>query len=150
MQLQNAFFIISIFRHFDFFKFLKIKTNASNKAIEIIFCQFDEKDHWHSIIYFLKKMISTKCNYEIYDKKLLTIIKIFKQWRHYLKNVNYKVLMLTNYKNLNRFMLMIKFLFRQIRWIQKLFKYYFIINYQFDNKNSTNELFRRSNYMIIT
>ena len=45
MQLQNAFFTISIFRHFNFFKFLNIETNISNKAIKVIFCQFDEEDY---------------------------------------------------------------------------------------------------------
>ena len=37
MQLRNAFFTILIFYHFDFFKFLKVKTNVSNKIIKIIF-----------------------------------------------------------------------------------------------------------------
>ena len=45
MQLQDAFFTISIFRHYNFFKFLKIETNILNKAIEIVFCQSDEEDH---------------------------------------------------------------------------------------------------------
>ena len=94
---------------------MKVETNVSNKAIKVIFCQSDEKDHWHLIIYFSKKMILTKCNYKIHDKELLTIMKIFKQWKHYLKNVNHEVLMLTNYKNLNHFILTIKLLSRQIR-----------------------------------
>ena len=150
MQLQDAFLTASIFRHFDFFKFLKVETNVSNKAVETIFCQSDEEDHWHSIIYFSRKMISAECNYEIHDKELLTIMKIFKQWKHYLKDVNHEVLMLTDHKNLSRFMLTIKLSFHQIRWTQKLFKYHFMINYRFDDKNSTDELFRRSNYMTIT
>ena len=45
MQLQNAFFTISILYYFNFFKFLRIETNVLNKIIKIIFCQFDEKDH---------------------------------------------------------------------------------------------------------
>ena len=45
MQLQNTFLTVSILRHFDFFKFLKVETNVSNKTIKIIFCQFDEEDH---------------------------------------------------------------------------------------------------------
>ena len=45
MQLQNAFLTISIFRYFDLFKLLKVETNALNKMIKIIFCQFDEEDH---------------------------------------------------------------------------------------------------------
>ena len=67
-----------------------------------------------------------------------------------MKNVNHEVLMLTNHKNFSRFILTIKFSFRQIRWIQKLFRYHFIIDYQSDNKNSTDELFKWLNYITIT
>ena len=42
-----------------------------------------------------------------------------------------------------------KLLFRQIRWIQKLSFYDFIIDYRFDTTNSANDLSRRSNHMII-
>ena len=36
--------------------------------------------------------------------ELLAIVEAFKTWRHYLKGCKYKVLMLTNHKNLCRFM----------------------------------------------
>ena len=32
-----------------------------------------------SIIFILQKMLLIKCNYEIYDKKLLIIIKVFEK-----------------------------------------------------------------------
>ena len=38
MQLWNAFLTISILRHFNFFKSLRIEMNVSNKAIKVIFC----------------------------------------------------------------------------------------------------------------
>ena len=36
--LKKAFIIVSVFRYFDSIKLLKIKTNAFNKTINVIFC----------------------------------------------------------------------------------------------------------------
>ena len=125
-----------------------MKIDVSNKTINEIFCQFDDQNYWHSIIYFFKKMILTKCNYEIYDKKFLIIIFAFKQWRHYFEKTKKQIFVLTNHRNFNRFMITTKLSFRQIRWTQKLFRYNFVIDYRFDNKNFANDLFRRFDHII--
>ena len=78
---------------------------------------------------------------------MLIIVETFKHWRHYLKNVQHEILVFTNHHNLKKFMKTTKFSSRQIRWIQKLFKYNFRIDYRQNKKNSTNALFRRSNLM---
>ena len=114
-RLRNAFFKAFILQHFDSTKFIRVKINVSNKAINEILCQSNDQNHWHSIIYFSRKIISTKCNYEIHDKKLLIIVFAFKQWRHYLKKTRKQMLVLTNHRNLNRFMFTTKLSFRQIR-----------------------------------
>ena len=41
--------------------------------------QKNEEENLHSVIYFLKLMISAECNYNIYDKKLLAIIYYLEQ-----------------------------------------------------------------------
>ena len=140
---------ILILQYFDSIKRICVKINVLNKTINEIFYQLNDKNYWHSIIYFSKKIISTKCNYKIYNKNFLIIIFVFKQWRHYFEKTKKQILILTNYRNFNRFMSTTKLLFRQIRWIQKLLRYNFIIDYRFDNKNFINDLFRRFNYIII-
>ena len=148
-RLRNAFLKTFILQHFDSTKFIRMKIDVLNKTIDEIFCQSDDQDYWHSIIYFSKKIISTKCNYEIHDKKLLIIIFAFKQWRHYFEETEEQMLVLTNHRNLNRFMFTTKLSLRQVRWAQKLSRYNFVIDYRFDNKNSANDLFRRFDYMTI-
>ena len=148
-RLRKVFQKASILQHFDSIKRIRVKIDVSNKTIDEIFCQSNDKSHWHSIIYFSRKMISTKCNYEIHDKKLLIIIFAFKQWRHYFEKARKQILILTNHRNLNRFMSTTKLSFRQIRWIQKLSRYNFVIDYRSDNKNFANDLFRRSDHMTI-
>ena len=148
-RLRNAFLKASILQHFDSIRFIRVKIDVSNKTINEIFCQSDDQNHWHSIVYFSRKMISAKCNYEIHDKKFLIIVFAFKQWRHYLKETKKQVLVLTNHRNLNRFMFTTKLSSRQVRWAQELSRYNFVIDYRFDNKNSANDLFRRFDHMTI-
>jgi hypothetical protein len=47
-------------------------------SIEILF-QKEDDDHIKSVIYFFKTLFFAECNYEIYDKELLTIIRCFEQ-----------------------------------------------------------------------
>ena len=49
-------------------------------------------------------MISAEMRYEMHDVKLLAIVEEFKNWRHYLEDCQYKVLVLTNHNNLYWFM----------------------------------------------
>ena len=77
--LRQTFLKTFIFRHFDSIRRIRVKIDVSNKIIKKILCQSNDEKHWHSIIYFSKKMISTKCHYEIHDKKLLIIVFVFKQ-----------------------------------------------------------------------
>ena len=59
-----------------------------------------------SVTFFSKKMSLTECNYMIYDKKLLAIVKSFKMWRPELTSVDpeWPVKVYTDYKNLKHFM----------------------------------------------
>ena len=148
-RLRKAFMKAFILQHFDSTRFIHVKIDVSNKTIKKILCQSNDKSHWHSIVYFSKKMISAKCNYEIHDKKLLIIVFAFKQWRHYLKRTRKQVLVLTNHRNLSRFMITTKLSSRQIRWAQKLSRYNFVIDYRFDSKNFANDLSRRFDHMTI-
>jgi len=41
--------------------------------------QRDDNEQLRSVIYFSFKMLLAECNYEIYDKKLLAIIRAFEK-----------------------------------------------------------------------
>ena len=56
-----------------------MKTDASDYVSEGILSQYDENDVLHSVVYFFKKYSLVKCNYEIYNKKLMIIIHIFEE-----------------------------------------------------------------------
>ena len=76
-QLKNVFIKKSILRHFDFDKKIWIETNAFDYVIVVLLFQKNKNDILHSIVYMFKQISLAKCNYEIYDKELLIIVKIF-------------------------------------------------------------------------
>ena len=82
-------------------------------------------------------MIPAKTRYKTHDSELLAIVEAFKTWCHYLKSCKYKVLVITDNNNLCRFMDTKSFSFRQVRWGQKLFCYYFQIDYCQSKANET-------------
>ena len=116
-RLRDIFTSIFIFHRFDSIKKIKVKIDVSNFEIANIFNQFDEQNHWRSKTFWSRKMISTKMNYEIHDQKILIIITIFQQWRHYFENVTHAMKMWSNHNNLKNFMKQKKFNSKQIKWI---------------------------------
>ena len=48
-------------------------------------------------------MLPAKYNYEIYDKELLAVIRVFELWRPKLEGTETPVIVLSNYKNLEYF-----------------------------------------------
>ena len=72
-QLKSACLQQSILQMFNSKKAIRIETNALNLVIDACLNQENE-DKQHFMIYFSRKLSSTKQNYDIYDKKLLAII----------------------------------------------------------------------------
>ena len=91
-------------------------------------------------------MISAEQWYEIHDQKLLAIVMMFKQWRHYLEGSAHSVEVLTDYNNLYRFMNVKSLNERQTKWAVKLAIYDFVILHHPGKSNSVNALLRQSNY----
>ena len=81
-----------------------IKIDASNYVFEDILFQYDEDEVLHFVAYFLKKHNLVKCNYEIYDKELMAIVRAFEEWRPKLKDLTNLVKIIIDHKNLKYFM----------------------------------------------
>ena len=57
-----------------------------------------------AVAYFSKKLTPAECNYMIYDKKLLAIVKSFEMWRPELASAAGQVKVYTDHRNLEYFM----------------------------------------------
>ncbi len=69
---------VLILKHFNSIREAILKTNFSNYVNDEVLSQYNDEDILHSMIFYSKNMISAECNYEIYDKELLTIIQCLK------------------------------------------------------------------------
>ncbi len=135
----------SVLSYFSFELETFLKSNSSDYvSVEVLF-QKENDDLIKSVIYFSKTLSSAECNYEIYDKELLTIIRCFEQWRAELQSVKSSVNVLTNHKSLEYFMTIKKLNRRQARWAEFLAEFDFKIAYQSEKKNDkADSLTRRS------
>jgi hypothetical protein len=93
--------------------------------------------------YFSAKYTAAKCNYEIYDKKLLTIIKCLKKWRPKFQNTAKPFEILINYKNLEYFTITKALNQRQIRRFEFFAEFNFKITYRPGNKGVRPDAFSR-------
>ncbi len=129
---KKVFTFKIILCHYNSDHKIVIKINALNYVFKDILFQYDENEILHSIIYFLKKHNSIKCNYEIYDKELIIIVCAFKKWWSEFKDFIYSVEMITNHKNLEYFMLTKQLSHYQARWSEFLSKFNYCIAYHFN------------------
>ncbi len=147
IQISKTIIETLVLAHFDFVKQIYIKSDSSNFVnVEVLF-QMTKNDEMHSITSFSKNLVSAKCNYEIYDKEFLIIIKYFEQWRFKLMSIEFDVLVkvFINHKNLEYFMFIKQLNQKQNKWAQFLANFNFVIIYLSEKFNEkTNALTRRA------
>jgi hypothetical protein len=65
--------------------------------------------------FYNKNIAPAECNYEIYDKELLAIIRYLEHWRPELKNTNILIKVFINHRNLKYFIITKELSRRQAR-----------------------------------
>jgi hypothetical protein len=71
-----------------------------------VLSQYDEEGTLRPVAFFSKKHSAVECNYEIYDKELLAIICCLEEWRPELEGTESPIRILSDYRNLEYFMIM--------------------------------------------
>ncbi len=135
--LKRTVIEASILAHFDLKKQIYIKSDSFDFVSAEVLFQLRENDELHLVTFFSKNLVSIECNYKIYDKELLTIVRCFEQWRFELLFTEFDVSikMLIDHKNLEYFMFIKQLNRRQNRWIQFLTNFHFVITYLFEKFN---------------
>ena len=85
--------------------------------------------------FYSKSMISAECNYHIYDKKLLVIIRCFEHWRLELETIELSIQMFTNHQALKTFMKNKQLIKRQANYLNILSKFNFQIIFRSGKMN---------------
>jgi len=141
--LKQTFITVSILMHYNLNLLVTVKINVFNYVVIEVMSQWDDNEQLRSVIYFSFKMLFAECNYEIYDKKLLAIIRAFEKWRFELKDTLDFVEIIFDHKNLEYFMLIKLFSRRQVRWSEFLSRFNFKIMYHSSELNTRVNAFTR-------
>jgi len=68
-----------VLRHFDKIKQVVLETNFSNYVNDEVLSQYNNKGNLHFVTFYSKNLLLVECNYEIYDKELLAIVRCLKR-----------------------------------------------------------------------
>ncbi len=134
-NLKKQISSTSVLRHFDAQRQAILKIDAFNYVKDDILSQYDDESVLHLIVFYSKSMISAECNYHIYDKKLLTIIRCFKHWRLELKDTELFIQMFIDHQTLKIFMKNKQLTRQQANYLNILSKFNFQIIFQSGKTN---------------
>ena len=63
---------------------IRVKTDLLDFILGAYMVQIHKDKIWHLIAYYSKKLIPLELNYDIYNKELLAIVAVLKEWRVFL------------------------------------------------------------------
>lgn len=128
-RLKKAFTTAPVLAQFDPDRRTILETDSSGYCTGGILSQYDDEGILRPVAYFSKKNTPAECNYEIYDKELLAIVKCLQQWDAELRSVKeFKIV--TDHKNLEYFTTVRRLTERQMRWQLILSRFNFTIAYR--------------------
>src|SRR6202021_2866811 len=81
-----------------------LETDTSDEVVSGILTQKQKDNLWQLVAYYAKTMQLAECNYAIYDKELLAIVKAFEEWRIELEGLQQPLQVYSDYKALEYFM----------------------------------------------
>jgi hypothetical protein len=121
-----------ILRHFNPDREAWVEVDASNWGLVGVLLQDDDMGELRPVDFFSKKINFHECNYDIYDRELLAIVKAFEEWRPELAGVRVDgpVKVITDHKNLEYFMTTRKLSAHQARWAEFLSQFNFRLVYR--------------------
>jgi len=125
-KLKEIFVSASALAQFDYDRETRIETDSSGWCIGGTLQQLSDQGLWTPCAFYSKKNNPAECNYEIYDKEMLAIIRCLEEWDAELRGVQ-SFEIHTDHKNLEYFMTVRKLTERQMRWSLILSRYNFLI-----------------------
>ncbi|EFQ94190.1 hypothetical protein PTT_08209, partial [Pyrenophora teres f. teres 0-1] len=129
-QLKQAFCSEVVLAHFNPDLKCILETDASDYVYAAVLSQIQSDDTIRPVAYLSKKMTPTECNYEIYDKELLAIVRAFEEWRPELAGAADTVEVLTDHRGLEYFRSKRHLNRRQARWAEFLEEFDFKVKYR--------------------
>jgi len=117
-------------QHFDYERKVVIETDASDYVSAGVLSQRDDEGVLHPMAYYSTKHSAAECNYDIYDKKLMPIIKALEELKPECEGAAYPIQLITDHKNIEYFMTKKLLNRQQARWSEFLTRFDFEIVYR--------------------
>ena len=140
----------SVFRYFDRFKEVVLETDSFDFVSRGVLSQRDDDGSLHPVAFYSKNLTPAECNYQIYDKELLIIIKCLEYWRLELECTEKLVKIYTDYKGLMYFAEGRDLSRRQIRYLDMLSEYNIKIIYRSGLQNIKADILIRMSGFVPT
>ena len=111
-KLKQIFVTVLLLIQFNNTRETVLETNVSIWCIGGTLSQYID-GIFRPCAYYFKKNSPAECNYEIYDKEMLAIIRCLEEWDAELRSVKFEIR--TDHKNLEYFMTVKKLTERQMK-----------------------------------
>ena len=138
-ELKRLLTTAPVLIHYDPEAPTMIETDASDGVLGGVLSQQSAEDRqWHPVAYYSKTMQPAERAYDIHDKEMLAIVSALAEWRAELEGLQRedRFSILTDHQALEYFMTKRKLNARQIRWLEKLSHYQFLIRYRPGKRNA--------------
>jgi len=145
-KLKTAFTQAPVLAHFDPEKPIRLITDASGYAFAGILLQPDERNRFHPVAFWSRKMQPAELNWPTHDTELNAIAESITQWRHYLEGSKHAFEVLSDHSNLQGFSKQHTLSRRQARVAIALSGYDFTIKHIKGEENPADGLTRRWDY----
>jgi hypothetical protein len=129
-ETEARFYRRTVLAQFDSEKEVILETNASDHVSAGVLSQYGDDGILRPVAFDSKKRSATECNYEIYDKELLAIIRCFEEWRPELEGTASPIRVIIDHRNLEYFTTTKLLNRRQARWSDFLSRFNFKIPYR--------------------
>jgi len=128
--MLTAFATAPVLQHSDHEREVIIVTDVSYYVSAGVLSQYDDEGVLHPVAYFSKKHTPAECNYDIYDKDVMVIIKTLEEGRSECKGASYPLQRLPDHQNFEYFMTKKRLNRRQAWWSQILTTFEYQIVYR--------------------
>ncbi|KAF7568084.1 hypothetical protein PtrM4_126970 [Pyrenophora tritici-repentis] len=129
-KLKKAFTIAPVLAHFNPALETWVETDSSDTVTAAVLSQVQTDGVLKPVAFISTKMSPAECNYAIYDKELMAIVRAFEEWRPELAGTSDPVKVISDHATLQTFMVNKALNRRQARWAEFLSEFNFKITYR--------------------
>ena len=148
-ELKRIFTMRPVLAVLDLNKEFRVEVDTSNYTTGGVLSIKCSDNLQRPVAFILKSLSDTERNYEIYNKKILAMIRCLEAWRYFLERTTIKFKIWTDHKNLEYFMKAQKLNRRQVRQTLYLLRFNFMLKHVPESKiEKTDSLSRRPNWEI--